>query len=104
MENGAASRVDAAHMSNLDRGNGQAVQKNEQYVVIRWLEKCEEVVGSYMLSNNKECIVAHRAGGLITVKTLGKIQKIPSLNTPSEVKYKLHSRNAKKIMATASRK
>ena len=51
------------------------VQKNEQYIVVRWLEKCEEVAGSYVLSNNEECISAHRAGGLITVKTLTKSRK-----------------------------
>ena len=78
------------------------VQTNERCIVVRWLEEEEGVSGGYVLSNKEDCIPSHRAGGLITVKTLGKI---PSLGVKNkDTRYKLHATNYKKIMATAKRK
>ena len=79
------------------------VQKNEQFIIVRWLEKDEEVASTYSLSHTEECIAGHRVEGLITVKTLGKIRKVPSLNASEKIRYKLHKKNIEKIMAATSK-
>ena len=39
------------------------VQKNEQFIIVRWLEKDEEVASTYVLSHTEECIAGYRVFG-----------------------------------------
>lgn len=85
------------------------VQKGEKYMVIRWLEKISDDELKYELSDVEDCISGRSVEGLLVVKQLGKINRIPPLTNETNkkrertIKYSLHKDNLARILAVLPR-
>lgn len=87
------------------------VKKGEKYMVMRWLEKtCDDEL-KYELADVEDCMSGRSVEGLLVVKQLGKIGRLPVIRKNESdckkrgrlVKYSLHTDNLARILAVLPR-